>query len=89
MSSTREGGLKAAETNKLRYGNDFYHTIGRAGGAKSKGGGFAKNPELAKIAGKKGGSTPRKKKPVRQTDPVTRNWWEKLLNKGLFNDDHR
>lgn len=55
MAGTKTGGLKAAQTNKQRYGKAFYKRIGSIGGIKSKGGGFAKNSELARLAGKIGG----------------------------------
>lgn len=55
MSGTVKGGKKAAETNKKRYGKDFYKRIGSEGGKKGTTGGFAANPELARIAGRKGG----------------------------------
>lgn len=55
MSGTKAGGRKAAETNKARHGSDFYAEIGRKGGRNGHTGGFAANPELAKIAGAKGG----------------------------------
>lgn len=56
MSGNREGGFKAAATSKAKYGETFYQRIGRKGGArKSKKGGFAANPELARRAGAKGG----------------------------------
>lgn len=32
MSGSREGGIRAAETNKKKYGKDFYANIGRKGG---------------------------------------------------------
>lgn len=54
MPGTREGGLKASETNKTRYGKDFYKNIGADGGRKSRGGGFAKGNYTA-IAGQIGG----------------------------------
>lgn len=54
MSGTREGGLAASKLNKERYGEDFYKMIGRKGGQLSGGGGFAKDPELARQAGLKG-----------------------------------
>ena len=56
MAGTREGGIKASQTNRTRHGKDFYKRIGRMGGMKGNTGGFAKNPALARIAGKKGGS---------------------------------
>lgn len=55
MSGTKAGGKKAAETNKAKYGPDFYAQIGRKGGRNGHTGGFAANPELAKIAGAIGG----------------------------------
>lgn len=55
MSGTVEGGKATASTVKLRYGADYYVNIGRLGGQKSRGGGFASNPELARTAGKIGG----------------------------------
>lgn len=55
MAGTKAGGRKAAITNKKKYGQDFYANIGRKGGTNGHTGGFASNPELAKIAGAKGG----------------------------------
>lgn len=64
MSATREGGLKAAETNKQKYGEDFYRKMGQKGGKVSRGGGFGSTkpgddgltgPERARLAGHKGG----------------------------------
>lgn len=55
MAGTKEGGKKAAKTNKLRHGEDFYIINGRKGGQAGHTGGFASNPELAKLAGQKGG----------------------------------
>lgn len=60
MSGTKAGGMKAAATNKQRYGDDFYCRIGKKGGANGHTGGFAANQELARIAGKKGGSISRR-----------------------------
>lgn len=56
MSGTKEGGVKARNTNYEKNGKDFYKRIGSLGGRVSgikKG--FALNPELASKAGKKGG----------------------------------
>lgn len=54
-----EGGKKAAETSKKRYGSKFHQTIGRKGGKTSRGGGFAylarTNPEKLKEISRKGG----------------------------------
>lgn len=55
MSGTKAGGAKARETNKAKYGENFYARIGAMGGKNGHTGGFASNPELAKIAGRKGG----------------------------------
>lgn len=63
MAGTKLGGQKAALTNKSRHGSDFYANIGRKGGqVKGTKGGFAANPELAKIAGAKGGRISRRRK---------------------------
>lgn len=55
MAGTKEGGLKAARTNRERYGNDWYANIGAVGGKKGHTGGFASNKELARRAGSIGG----------------------------------
>jgi general stress protein YciG len=62
MAGTARGGRKAAATNKMRYGANFYESIGALGGRKSRGGGFAKNPNLAREAGRKGGMASRRRK---------------------------
>lgn len=55
MAGTKAGGRKAAATNIKKYGKGFYARIGRKGGQNGHTGGFAANPELAKIAGSIGG----------------------------------
>lgn len=57
MTGTQIGGMKAAATNKAKYGGKFYQQIGRLGGKSEHSGkrGFAANLELAKKAGTKGG----------------------------------
>jgi len=62
MAGTKTGGVAAAKTNKTRHGGDFYARIGAMGGSKSRGGGFAANPELARKAGAKGGRISRRGK---------------------------
>lgn len=70
MVGTKAGGLKAAATNKQRYGEDFYKRAGEKGGAKSgKAKGFASENigsdgltgrERARIAGARGGAISRR-----------------------------
>lgn len=60
MAGTKIGGQKAAATNKLKRGLNWYREIGRIGGRNGHTGGFAANPELAKIAGQKGGRISRR-----------------------------
>ena len=60
MSGTVSGGQKAAQTNLKKHGKDFYKRIGKKGGQNGHSGGFAANPELAKIAGRKGGKKSRR-----------------------------
>lgn len=69
MPGTVRGGIKASMSNKRRHGKDFYSKIGKLGGQKSRGGGFASKivgddgltgPERAKIQGKIGGQLSRR-----------------------------
>ena len=65
MAGTLQGGKRASQTNKERHGEDFYQRIGKLSNASwEKNGrkprGFAANPELARIAGRKGGLKSRK-----------------------------
>lgn len=66
MSGTKAGGMKAAATNKAKYGIGFYSRIGKIGGHNGHTGGFFANPELARIAGSKGGRRS-KRGPVKKT----------------------
>lgn len=55
MSGTRAGGLKCADTNKLKHGEDFYKRIGSQGGkACNPNKGFGSSHERAVAAGHKG-----------------------------------
>lgn len=60
MPGTVEGGKKAAAKN-LAKDPQFYKKIGAKGGANGKTGGFAANPDLARIAGAMGGRISRRK----------------------------
>jgi len=62
MAGTKQGGKAAANTNKAKYGADFYARIGAIGGKKGTTGGFYANRELARIAGAKGGRISRRTK---------------------------
>lgn len=55
MSGTKAGGLKVKETLIKRHGENFFKEIGSKGGKVCCPKGFALNPELAKVAGQKGG----------------------------------
>lgn len=71
MAGTKKGGVKAAVTNKARYGEGFYATIGAKGGMLGTTGGFASNKigpdgltgkQRARIQGSKGGKISRRTK---------------------------
>lgn len=69
MSGTKAGGIKAAATNKKKYGKDFYKVQGAKGGRNGHTGGFASNPALAVVAGKRGGEKSRRGwKLIQETD---------------------
>jgi general stress protein YciG len=60
MAGTVAGGKKAAAKN-LQNNPNFYRDIGRIGGRNGNTGGFAANPQLARIAGAKGGRISRRR----------------------------
>lgn len=64
MAGTKVGGLRAAQTNKAKHGEDFYKRIGAIGGKKGTTGGFYANRELARIAGAIGGRKSKRRKAV-------------------------
>lgn len=64
MAGTKIGGQRAAATNKLKYGLDFYARIGAIGGKKGHTGGFFADRELARRAGAIGGRKSRRTKKV-------------------------
>ena len=61
MAGTKIGGQKAAQKNKEKYGKEFYAQIGAKGGKAKTPKGFAKNRDLARAAGRKGGSARKNK----------------------------
>jgi hypothetical protein len=62
MAGTKEGGARAAATNKAKYGSDFYARIGSSGGKVGRTGGFYANRDLARKAGAMGGRISRRGK---------------------------
>lgn len=63
MAGTKDGGRKAAATNKARYSEGFYARTGSLGGQVSHPNkGFGSDPLKASIAGIKGGKISRKGK---------------------------
>ena len=52
MAGTKEGSKKTAETNKLKYGEDYYARIGAEGGKAKVKKGFAVRLDLASAGGK-------------------------------------
>jgi general stress protein YciG len=64
MAGTKKGGMKAAATNKAKYGKDFYARIGQMGGQLGRTGGFYANRDLARVAGAKGGRISRRTKKI-------------------------
>lgn len=70
MAGTRTGGLKAAEKNKAKDPS-FYANIGAIGGRKSRGGGFAANRDLARIAGSLGGKNSKRNRAKRRQEQRT------------------
>ena len=67
MAGTKLGGKLAAAKNLARD-PDFYAKIGQKGGRNGHNGGFAANPELARIAGARGGKISRRKKATVTTE---------------------
>lgn len=61
MAGSREGGLKAAITNKTKFGEDFYVRAGSLGGVAKVPKGFAlMSREKVRAAGAKGGTNSRR-----------------------------
>jgi uncharacterized protein len=65
MAGTKAGGALCAETNKKKYGKDYYQRIGAMGGKNGHTGGFAAGEEgraRARKYGAIGGSISRRPK---------------------------
>ena len=65
MAGTKEGGIKARNTNIERQGEDYYKRIGSIGGKWCGKKGFALDIERAKRAGAKGGKISKRGKAKR------------------------
>ena len=67
MSGSRAGGLRAAETNSKKYGQDFYKKIGAKGGLVSHPDTrhFYIDREMARIAGARGGRVSKRTKIIK------------------------
>lgn len=62
MAGNKEGGAKAALTNKEKYGADFYSSIGKKGGKNGRGHTFAHGKYSPSEAGRLGGLKSRRGK---------------------------
>jgi hypothetical protein len=65
MAGTKEGGAKAAATNRAKYGANFYARIGATGGKNGHEKGFYVNRALAREAGARGGKISRRGKSLK------------------------
>lgn len=94
MAGTHIGGVKAAQTNKVRYGDDFYAIIGAVGGHTHSDlprGFAAMSPEMRSEIGRKGGRNSWKNRTrisrnsfeysVGSIKPLNRrkHWWSKRV----------
>lgn len=70
MPGTSKGSLKAAATNKAKYGDNFYKVIGALGGKAGNTGGFYANPDLASKAGRLGGLKSRRGKSLKTAQRI-------------------
>lgn len=61
MSQTKAGAIKARQTMREKYGDDYYAVIGKRGGKAGRTGGFYNDPDRARAAGKKGGRISRRR----------------------------
>lgn len=81
MTGTYAGGIKARDKNLARD-PDHYKKMGAKGGRNGHTGGFAANPELARIAGRQGALkawTPERRQAHSE---LMRQYWEKRRKQG-------
>jgi uncharacterized protein len=84
MSGTKVGGVKARDTNKKIYGDDFYRRIGAKGGKLGRTGGFYADRELARRAGAKGGSISRRGKTKKViVEEKKKGFFDRILHKEI------
>lgn len=69
MSGNMAGGKKAANTNKTKYGKDFYSNIGKIGGSRGTTGGFAYGDNGKKF-GKLGGAMSHRSRQININEPL-------------------
>jgi uncharacterized protein YcfJ len=67
MAGNKNGGKKAAETTKRKYGSSFYAKIGALGGVKGTTGGFYARRDIARTAGAIGGRKSRRGPSISRT----------------------
>jgi hypothetical protein len=80
MAGTKSGGIKARDSNKKRWGEDYYKRIGKSGGAvKGVKKGFALDPGKAVLAGAVGGRISRRN--GLHTTPVDKKAYKKAVKK--------
>jgi len=89
MAGTKAGGRKAAETNRQKYGENFYAEIGRKGGLSGNTGGFASDHELARLAGRKGGHISSRALEGKLPLEKRREMYEKFKKDGVVSETYR
>lgn len=70
MSGTKQGGQKTAQTNKEKYGENYYKELGRKGGLVNhrETRYFTLHRDIASIAGIKGGKISKRGKVIKNED---------------------
>lgn len=60
--------IKAWAQRMVEKDPDYFKKLGHKGGKNSHTGGFAANPELARIVGRKGGLAPKRRKKMEKSN---------------------